>query len=718
MTRARRSLALGFVLAVTVAGVADAAPSGAAPSAGRLEPSLRRAISKTAPDRFLSVVVSLRERADFNGLPHGPSRRLQQEIFRLQGVADRSQADLRAQLKSWHATGLVRRFTPFWIFNGIAVQATPAAVNAIGARPEVAKVALDSYEATLADVTPEPNVALVNAPTLWNQGFHGDGVVVATLDTGVDVTHPDLAGSWRGGSNSWFDPYGQHPTTPTDLNGHGTSTMGMIVGGSAGGTAVGVAPGATWIAAQIFNDSGAATTSGIHAAFQWILDPDGNPATADAPDVVNDSWTSGNPGCDVTFQPDMQALRAAGILPVFAAGNGGPSVGTSFSPSNLPEALAVGATDDQEVIADFSSRGPAACGGSLDSYPDLVAPGVGIHTTTRFGQYTDASGTSVAAPHVAGALALLLQAFPGTSAADQQTAIESTALDLGDPGSDDVYGHGRLDASAAYEWLAGRQPPPPPPPPPAVSIDLSLSAAGRLSVGSLIVRNEDVIHFDGTSFTVLIDASDVGITGQLDAFAALDADSFLLSVARPATLAGLGAVDDSDVIRLDATSLGRRTAGSLSMYFDGSDVGLTTDAEDIDAVELVAGGTMLLSTRGAALVAGGVKGADEDLLAFVPTTLGTMTAGTFAMWFDGSDVGLTASTEDIDAASVTPDGSIYLSTWGAFAVAGSFGDGDDVSRCSPSSLGTVTNCSFEPALVLDGSALGLAGSGVDAVEVS
>ncbi len=577
----------------------------------------------------------------------------------------------------------------------------------------MAKVALDAYEATLADATPEPNVALVNAPSLWNDGFRGEGVVVATLDTGVDVTHADLAGSWRGGSNSWFDPYGQHPTTPADLNGHGTSTMGVIVGGGAGGTAIGVAPGAKWIAAKIFNDSGAATTSGIHAAFQWLLDPDGNPATADAPDVVNDSWTSGIPGCDVTFQPDLQALRAAGILPVFAAGNGGPSTGTGYSPSNLPEAIAVGATNDPDVIADFSSRGPAACGGSLDVYPDVVAPGVGIRTTARFGQYTDASGTSLAAPHVTGALALLLQAFPGTSSADQQEAIEATAVDLGVLGPDDVYGHGRLDAAAASEWLAAQQPPPPPP----VSIDLSLSAAGALSIGTLIVRNEDVVHFDGTSFTMRIDASDVGITGQVDAFAAVDADSFLLSVAAPATIAGLGAVDDSDVFRLDATSLGARTAGSLSMYIDGSDVGLTTDGEDVDAVELLADGRVLLSTRGAASVAGGITGADEDLLAFVPTTLGGITAGSFAMWFDGSDVGLTASTEDVDAVSVGADGTINLSTAGVFAVAGSSGDGDDVSRCSPSSLGSTTTCTFAPTLVFDGSAKGLGGLGVDAVEV-
>jgi len=709
--RPRRHLALGFVLAVTAAGVAHAAPPAGASSTGTLEASVRRAISHAKPRALLPVVVTLRGQADLAGLPKGQGRRSQEVIRRLQGMADRSQAGLRVQLTSWRAAGLVRRFTPFWIIDGIAVEATPTAIAAIAARPEVLSVTLDENAAELADSTPEPNVDLVKAPVLWGKGLHGEGVVVASLDTGVDATHPDLAGSWRGGSNSWFDPYGQHPTTPTDVNGHGTSTMGVIVGGSAGGTALGVAPGATWIAAKIFNDSGVATTSGIHAAFQWVLDPDGNPGTADAPDVVNDSWTSGNPGCDLTFQPDLQALRAANILPVFAAGNGGPSAGTSFSPSNLPEALAVGATDDLDAIADFSSRGPASCGGSSDVFPDVVAPGVGIRSTARFGQYADVSGTSVAAPHVTGAIALLLQSFPGTSAVDQVSAIESAGIDLGVPGPDDVYGHGRLDVSAAYDWLEAK------PPPPTDSFDLSLSAGGSLSVGSLVVRNEDVVHFDGTSFTLLIDSSDLGIRGNVDGFAGLDADSFLLSLAAPATIAGLGPVDDSDVIRLDATSLGSTTSGSLSIYLDASDVGLTTDAEDVDAVELMTDGTVLLSTRGPASI-GSMKAADEDVLAFVATTLGTTTTGTFSEWFDGSDVGLTASTEDVDGVSVTPSGLIDLSTAGIFSVTGSSGDGDDVFRCDPSSIGTITACVFGSALVFDGGAVGLDGLGVDAMQVT
>src|SRR5262245_62300138 len=155
--------------------------------------------------------------------------------------------------------------------------------------------------------------------------------------------------------------------------------MGVMVGGDAGGSSVGVAPDATWIAVKIFNDRGTATSSGIHQGFQWLLDPDGNPATADAPDVVNDSWTMSTSGCLLDFQPDLANLRAAGILPVFSAGNYGPLSGSSRSPANLPEAFAVGATDDADVVDLSSGRGPSACGQPV--YPQLVAPGVGIRTT-------------------------------------------------------------------------------------------------------------------------------------------------------------------------------------------------------------------------------------------------------------------------------------------------------------------------------------------------
>ena len=341
------------------------------------------------------------------------------------------------------------------------------------------RVDIDSITADAIDVVstgtptapPEPNVSIVDAPALWALGYDGQGVVVAGLDSGVDIANPDLAANYRGGTNSWFDPYGQHTTTPTDMSGHGTATMGAAVGGGSGGTTVGVAPGASWVAARVFDDAGNATAGAIHLALQWVLDPDGDPATDDVPLVVNNSWGFGTPGCNLEFQPDLQAMRAAGIIPVFAAGNYGPGADTSLSPANYPEALSVGATTNLDQIYAYSSRGPAACGEPSGTFPDVVAPGVDIWTTDRFGLYSSWTGTSLAAPAVTGAIALLASTGQTTSMA-ADVALLDTAVDLGAVGADDTFGRGRIDVDAAYRALLT---PPPTTPPPTTTTTTSTS---------------------------------------------------------------------------------------------------------------------------------------------------------------------------------------------------------------------------------------------------
>jgi subtilisin family serine protease len=255
-----------------------------------------------------------------------------------------------------------------WITNAIALRATPEVIRELAASPLVAAIDPDRVVAgpepsRAADSAPsEPNILAIGAPDLWAAGIRGAGTVVASMDTGVDVSHPDLVDRYRGGTNSWLDPYGQHLGGPVDLNGHGTQTLGVAVGGTAGGTSIGVAPGAQWIAVKAFADNGFATTSGLHLAFQWLLDPDADPATADEPDVVNASWGMGSPGCDLTFEPDLAALVAGGIVPVVAAGNTGPGSGSGSSPANNPSAFSVGAVDNADLVATFSPRSPDGCG--------------------------------------------------------------------------------------------------------------------------------------------------------------------------------------------------------------------------------------------------------------------------------------------------------------------------------------------------------------------
>jgi hypothetical protein len=242
----------------------------------------------------------------------------------------------------------------------------------------------------------------------------------------------------------------------------------------------------------------------------------------------------------------------------------------------------------------------------------------------------------------------------------------------------------------------------------------SLQNAATLS--GLSIANEDVVSFDGTNFSVAFDGSDVGLAPlRIDAFDRLSAMSFLFSFDAPGTIPGIaGTVDDSDIVRFDATSVGPITAGTFSMYFDGSDVGLTANAHDVDAVELLPSGHVLLSTTGT-LKVGGITAADEDIVDFAPTTLGDTTSGSFSLYFDGSDVGL--SSTDIDALAVDSSGRLYLSTSDAFAVTGLSGQDEDVCVFTPQTLGSTTTGTFSPALYFDGSVYGLDANDVFAIDL-
>jgi subtilisin family serine protease len=444
-----------IVLAIALGGVVLPAAAGA-----RITPKLRAALRSLPAGRSVTVIVTMRDQAAVDA---SRARTRQARVLDTTGLlrreASSAQRPLRRLLAARAAQGRVKRVIPFWVFDGLAVTATRDVVREIAARPDVAlvsenrSVAVPAVARTAAGTPVEPNIDYTGAPAMWSAGFTGQGVVVASLDTGVDGTHPDLASSWRGGSNSWFDPNGEHPNAPIDFDGHGTSTMGVMVGHSAGGSSIGMAPDAKWIAAKIFNDRGVASATAIHQAFQWVLDPDRNPATADAPNVVNNSWTNSSPGCDLSFQLDLRSLRAAGILPVFAAGNAGPGNGTSTSPGNNPEAFAVGDTDNSGAIDSSSSRGPSGCGESSTTFPELVAPGVNIRSADLFESWRSLTGTSMAAPHAAGALALLASAMPGTSPDRQASALQLGAKELGAAGPDDVFGWGELDVLGAYSWL-------------------------------------------------------------------------------------------------------------------------------------------------------------------------------------------------------------------------------------------------------------------------
>jgi bacillopeptidase F len=441
-------------------GVALAIGLGYFAALASITPELEARLAQAHPGEKIAVIVALKERFDLSTYHRQPSRVGRPDLVRgMKNMAERSQAPLRRFL----AGERVGRNTQLWLINAMAVEIEPKTIRRLAGQPWVSRVQLDYSvrlpELQLAAAVPgEWNIETIGAPQVWSLGYTGQGVVVATMDSGADRNHPDLAGSYRGGSNSWFDPYGEH-LEPYDADGHGTQVLGVLVGGSFGGTAIGVAPDAQWIAVKIFRDAGTADLSRIHQGFQWLLDPDGDPSTDDAPDIVNNSWfLSGTENvCNLEFEADIAALKAADIAVVFAGGNTGPNAYSSVSPANNPSGFAVGGLDEFDNAAFFSGRGPSACGGSL--YPQVAAPAARIRTADlTFGLpvafYIDVSGTSFAAPHVAGAMALLKGAFKDLTVPELEAAVQKGARDLGDPGPDHEFGYGLLDVLESYQTLA------------------------------------------------------------------------------------------------------------------------------------------------------------------------------------------------------------------------------------------------------------------------
>ncbi len=429
-------------------------------TAGEITPELQVILDAAKPKEEIAVIVQLNDQIDRKQF-----KKLKKKLRRLHLLKElKKQSTVsQASLKSYLQNNGGKNMRSLWIINGFAVKAKPDVIKKLAKRPEVLEVRLDSAVPLAVDVgtasaATQWNITMLDADLAWAQGFQGQGVVVASMDSGVDYNHSDLAGNWRGGTNSWFDPHGQH-SLPYDANGHGTQTMGIMVGQNLGAMAIGIAPQAKWIAVKIFDDSGIALSSDIHAGFQWLLDPDNDPYTDDAPDIVNNSW--GFPdtmnSCQTEFQPDIQTLHDLDISVVFSAGNQG-GASASISPANNVGVFSVGAVDQSGYITSFSNQGPSACvqGGV---YPSAVAPGYLVSTAdlTFGGLFPNAtmlvSGTSFAAPHISGAMALLLSSNPDLTPVELETAIEQSSIDLGDSGEDNVYGYGLVNVASALAFV-------------------------------------------------------------------------------------------------------------------------------------------------------------------------------------------------------------------------------------------------------------------------
>ncbi|MCQ3980508.1 MAG: hypothetical protein DPW09_44430 [Anaerolineae bacterium] len=433
--------------------------------AEKIDPDLleRTSISSDQPQSFL---VYLTEQADLSQAETITdwTERGNYVYETLWHTASENQVELRGYLDNQIKLGQVANYRPFYIVNAIAVTGNSSVLTNLAVQSRVAYIEaikithlpqpVLSNEISAASV--EWGISKIRADQVWaNFGIRGARIVVANIDSGVLSTHPALKQQYRGAATgshnyNWFDPTGIYPNTPGDNTGHGTHTMGTMVGNDGGNNQIGVAPAAQWIAAK-----GCVTNScegtDLLAAAEWILAPypiggspaQGNPAKR--PNIVNNSWGGG--GGQLWYQAIVAAWRTAGIFPAFSAGNSGPDSGSISSPGDYAESFASGATDSSDTIANFSSRGPSSLTG--ETKPDLSAPGVNVRSALNSGSYASWNGTSMASPHTAGCAALILSAAPGLSVEMIENSMTSTAVDLGTTGPDYTYGYGRLDCLAA-----------------------------------------------------------------------------------------------------------------------------------------------------------------------------------------------------------------------------------------------------------------------------
>ncbi len=535
-------------IAKLVGGIAILAPWGVGclraqepDRAVRMTPALRSALFDLRSGERLSVIVELERVAPAGG-----------EIVALRSQAALLLAPITEEADRGEFTLLER----WWVVPAALVEADSAAIEALAMRPDVRRIYLD--DRIPVSLEPSRSVAAnasfvsaamqtVGADAVWPAGVTGEGVTVAIFDSGVEVDNAMLGGRWRGHRTSirasWFDPF-YGASKPVDRIGHGSQVAAAAVGALATGDSLlmpdgsvvvaasdidvvtGTAPRAEWIAARIFDLFGGAVytrRSVILQAFQWALDPDGDPRTDDAPAVINNSWGALDPQdfdvCNDIVYTAIDAAEAAGIAVVFAAGNFGPDPETVIAPAarDDPElvSFAVGATEgtgSSVTVADFSSRGPSPCGGGIK--PNMVAPGrvpevrtatAGAARLTGF----SLTGTSFSTAIVSGALALVRQARPGATPKQAKEILLATARSVDPPEPNNNSGAGLLDVPAAVQQanpgFAG----------PLVQIEAVEREAGALHV---TLANRGTLLFEGGRLAAEVGARPVAsvAVGRLD----------------------------------------------------------------------------------------------------------------------------------------------------------------------------------------------------------
>lgn len=465
---------------------------------------LAKQMSLNTDNELIRVNIRLTQQYDARNLMEalaGSTREARRAVVvaELKSFRDKSQKGILAYLDSKQKLNEAELIHSLWITNVITCMATNQVINELAQRSDIASIDWDETRNLLLDEEQAVkegldamdggkeityNVNIMDVPAVWDLGFYGEGVTVCVLDTGVNYNHSDLE------DHMWIDPafpnhgydFANNDNDPMDGHGHGTHCAGTVAGDGTAGSQTGMAPEATVMALKVLDDGGGGNESNVWAAIEFVVEHNG--------DIISmslgwqHSW-----GCDRTsWRNSFDNALAAGVVASVAAGNEGDQQGSYPIPDNVrtpgdcpppwlnPDqtttggisgVVCIGATDSNDNLASFSSRGPVTWSAinPFNDYPynpgmglirpDVSAPGVDVKSCDAFNPngYTWMSGTSMATPGTAGVMALLLSKNINLMPEEISEALEMTAVDYGATGKDNNFGAGRVDALEAFNFV-------------------------------------------------------------------------------------------------------------------------------------------------------------------------------------------------------------------------------------------------------------------------
>jgi subtilisin family serine protease len=463
-------------------------------SFGLISPSLQEHLGTAQAAQKLPVQIVLKEQFDkqlLNSLVDGmPKVERRVEVAR---ILSEFSAQKQAGVLQYLATVGAGNVKSFWVINAVYCEATPEVIRQLSERPEVSYVNYDLvYQPNLLEPEQETDgteeiawgVDKINAPAVWALGYTGAGIVCGHIDTGVDYNHADLA------DHMWTDAnYPNHGwnfennnNDPMDVQGHGTHTAGSVASDGTSGSQCGVAPDAQIMGCRVRTVADSLAESQCWDAMQFVVAPPLSPSNGADLYTMSLGWMISWAPHQASWRTTADNVNAAGVSQIVAAGNerGTAIPNACRCPGNVPPPwwnpentgvgalsgiVSIGATDVSDNIASFSSPGPVTWSSvpPFSDYPyppgltrpDVSAPGVDVKSCAVGGGYTTMSGTSMATPHTAGAVCLMLSKNPNLSPAVVDSILEVTAIDLGPGGKDNDFGAGRIDALAAVNYVTG-----------------------------------------------------------------------------------------------------------------------------------------------------------------------------------------------------------------------------------------------------------------------